>query len=144
MTKTTKKVSSHTLAKTIKPLLLSGQPVRFKVKGTSMHPFLKDQQTTVTIAPVTEQLKKHQILLYETTTNHLILHRLIKTNDPLILRGDALTTIEHVPKKRVLGVVTGIETNAKTIPINTKTYRFKVWLWVHLKPVRKLLLKILR
>ena len=144
MNKPVKKVTSQVLLKTIKPLLENNQSVRIKVSGTSMRPFLKDQRTHVMIAPITNPLKKHQILLYETKEGTLILHRLIKVNEPLILCGDALLNNELIPQKAILGVVTSIEHPNKHINMNSRIYHFKVTLWIFLKPIRKYLLKLVK
>ena len=133
-------VLSQEILPLIKDSLGNQQIVTLTVSGHSMRPFLKDKGSIVSV--INEPFKKHDILLYTNENNTLVLHRLIKNTNPLVLCGDALKTKELIHPNNVLGKVKRIEYKGKIINPNTRFYRFKVKLWILLKPFRKILLKV--
>ncbi len=133
-------VLSETLSPLIKEALDNEQVVMLTVTGHSMRPFLKHQKTTVSLQRTPYQ--KYDILLYTTKDDKLVLHRLINNTKPLVTCGDALMNNELVHPKQVLGKVIKIEHKKRTITTTQKGYRFKVKLWLLLKPLRPILLKL--
>ena len=120
-------------------LLRSGHAIRFETKGKSMHPTIRDKEA-ITVEPISPlRIKRKDIVLYETTTNNITVHRVIRIieNDhPLalslgsnvslisslswsrpkkapvrfVLRGDALDMCdEAVELHQVLGKVVFVE-----------------------------------
>lgn len=135
------KVLSSEFMPLIKELLDEGKSVKFKISGNSMLPFLKHQQTLVTVTKKDTYLK-HDTILYKNKDKY-ILHRIIKVKDNFYLTcGDALKTIEYIPKAHVLGFLYSYEVDDEITYHNSKLYKFKVNLWVFLKPLRQILLKL--
>lgn len=70
------------------------QIVELKVKGTSMHPTLLDNQTVVGLKKYDGQLKSKMIYLFKHNDIY-VLHRYIKTKEGIhYFRGDALYQCE--------------------------------------------------
>ena len=135
------KVLSSKLMPLIKELIDEGKSVQFKISGNSMLPFFKHHKTQVIVIRK-ESYSKGDAVLYQCKDKY-ILHRIIKvTQDFYLICGDALKTIEEIPKTDVLGYVSAYEGKHKTIQHTSKLYKFKVSLWILLKPFRRVLLKI--
>lgn len=113
--------------------------VTFKVKGTSMWPFYKDNKTVV-FASLPKTLKKYDVVLAE-FEGKVLLHRIIKVKGQTItLRGDATFRKEVVEFKDIFAKVLYHQTNKKRSE-NSYLYRLAVILWVN-NPFRKILLKL--
>lgn len=113
--------------------------VTFKVKGTSMWPFYKDNKTVV-FASLPKTLKKYDVVLAE-FEGKVLLHRIIKVKGQTItLRGDATFRKEVIVIKDIIAIVTHHQTVKKKSE-TSKLYRLAVILWVN-NPFRKILLKL--
>ena len=137
------KVLSNDVFPLIKETLNNKQAVSIKVTGNSMRPFLVHQKSIVTLLQ-SNTYKKYDIVLYENPQHKMVLHRIVKVHDNLIICGDALKNNEIIHKDNVYGKVIDINTNQKPIKMDTNFYKLKVRLWVTLKPFRRILLKLTR
>ncbi len=134
-------ILSRELLPIIETTLQSGGTFNLTVSGTSMRPFLTHKTTTVTLATPT-CYKRHTIYLFK-TNDKVYLHRLIAIDDEtFIFQGDALKQKETCTLKNIIGQVTRIEKHGKRIQLDNPFYRFKIKLWVGLKPFRRILLKL--
>jgi hypothetical protein len=79
------------------------------------------------------------------TKNKVYLHRLIAIDEEtFIFQGDALRQKEYAHFSDIIGQVTQIKKNNKTINPQKPYYRFKVACWLIFKPLRRILLKIMK
>lgn len=118
--------------------------VTLRVKGGSMFPFFKDNETLVTLEKVHSPLKRGDVILYS-TDHGKVLHRIIQVKKGYYLTlGDALTSKEIVKETDVIAIVKSFSTKNKEISSRSKWYLTKVCLWNLLRPIRRLLLKVLR
>lgn len=116
--------------------------VDFKVIGNSMLPFFYDKKTTVTLRKI-NTIKKNDIVLFK-YNNKYVLHRIIKIkSNTITCMGDGLITKEIIDKSDIIAKVISYE-NKKRIMINKKTYLLRVRLWMILRPLRRLIIKIIR
>jgi len=102
--------------------------------------FFKHQKTTVAL--IQNNIKKHDVVLayYQ---NRYILHRIIKINgDNITLSGDGAFLKEQVKQTDILGKVISYQTR-KTINVESKGYKIRVFLWVY-NPLRKIILRLKR
>ncbi|MBI9008560.1 MAG: S24/S26 family peptidase [Tenericutes bacterium] len=114
------KVSIQDLLPTINNGLNNNQLVELKVFGTSMKPFLKDQESTVILKKYSGTLKKYHIYFYHIGDKY-ILHRFLKTkNNKNYFRGDALNGYELVRNEDVLAEVVAY----KEVSNNKNLYSF--------------------
>jgi len=93
-----------------------GMPFRFKTKGFSMSPFIKDGDT-ITIAPVSDGLPgPGDVAAFIAPENgRLVVHRVVgKGKRGFLLRGDnAIETDGRVPEENILGRVVRVERNRR-------------------------------
>lgn len=116
----------------IENVIESGKSIELKVKGSSMYPFLINDQHKVVLVPYKrEQLHIGTIFLYVYKGKHL-LHRLVSINDEsLILRGDNMPhTQEIIREENIIASVRYIITpTGKTIDCQGRKPGLKWHLW---------------
>ena len=126
--------------------ILAGQSVRFKVKGSSMYPLLRDGKDEVTLSPITREPEIMDIVLFRYRGKH-VLHRIISiAGDQYTIQGDGIyLSVETCSKKDIIGIVTQIHKRGKT-PIGTtsKWALFYILCWHKLRFCRRYLLALLR
>lgn len=123
-----------------------GRSVRFKVKGTSMFPLLRNEKDEVLLSPIAEEPKKMDIVLFRYNGKH-ILHRIIDIKDGrFIIQGDGIyLTSEHCKEEDIVGVVTSIYKRGwKPFNVSSGIYRCLSMIWLKLRFCRRYLLAILR
>ena len=118
------------------------QCVIYTCTGFSMLPLLRQRKDIVEIRPKTSKLKKYDVVLYKRGDKY-ILHRILKVlPHGYIIAGDHNTFLERdVTDDMILGVMTKIVRDGKTISINDFGYKVYVHLWCDLYPVRMFLIK---
>lgn len=102
-------------------VLHKGAALRFRARGFSMSPFIKDSDV-VTVTPVS----KHEprlgdvVVFINPDAGELVIHRLVgkRDNFHLLIKGDNLPTLEHlVPKTGILGRVKRVERDGRTVAL---------------------------
>jgi signal peptidase I len=101
--------------------LNKGASFRFRAKGFSMSPFIKDSDV-VTVAPIsTHNPRIGDVVVFGTAvTEELVIHRVVGRKDTVhfFIKGDNLPTQVHlVPKSQILGRVQRVERNGKTVAL---------------------------
>jgi len=110
------------------------QSAHFKVRGFSMNPFLKHDQTTVKIVPI-DTLKKYDIILFK-YRNTFRLHRIIHIkNEQITLQGDNTYKKEVIDSSMVLGRIISYKTNKKMVIIRSFKHYLKFFVWQLIKPI---------
>lgn len=122
--------------------LRNQQDVWIKVTGHSMRPFLKHHIHSVRVRSA-GTYQKYDIVLY-LVCDKLVLHRIIRVEKDYVICGDALSKLEYVPGKMILGKVIEIYEDNQLIDTRSKSYRFKLWAWLKLKPFRRIFLKLMK
>ncbi len=105
--------------------------VRFRVKGCSMQPLLRNERDEVTVERIGGRtLKRGDIVLFKYCGRH-ILHRILRTEDSsFILRGDNALNHETCTRADVLGIVTKIHRSSKADTFKDLTvhsFRNRIW-----------------
>ena len=109
----------------IKELLIDvlhkGAAFRFKAKGFSMSPFIKDKDV-ITVVPIPSYKPRlgDVVVFISPDTEKLVIHRLVgkRDNSHVLIKGDNLPTHEHlVAKKRILGRVKRVERDGRTVAL---------------------------
>ncbi len=105
-------LSGTALKEFLQAVLAKGTSFRFKARGFSMHPFIKDGEM-VTISPVPGvQLDPGDIVAFcHPESGKLVVHRIIKKNaQGFILRGDNCAAADGlVSAASIVGRVTAVE-----------------------------------
>ena len=121
-------------------LVADGKQVVFTPTGVSMRPYIEGGVDNVTLVRPTD-LQVGDIVLAEIQPQHYVLHRIYALQgEAVTLMGDGnLQGKEHCSRSNILAKVTAIHSpKGKSKPVS------KAWLWRHILPLRRILLKIYR
>ena len=121
-------------------LVDEGKQVVFTPTGVSMRPYIEGGADNVTLV-LPDTLQVGDIVLAEIAPQHYVLHRIYALQgETVTLMGDGnLQGEEHCSRSNVLAKVTAIHSpKGKSKPVT------KAWLWRHMLPLRRILLKIYR
>ena len=92
------------------------------VRGSSMRPLLRQGMDVVYIFPITERVKKYDVLLYRRDGRY-ILHRVIGFYDGgYIIRGDNTYKKEYVDASCGVGVLAKFNKHGKEYSANSKLF----------------------
>lgn len=125
--------------------IADGRSVKFRVKGNSMLPLLRNGKEKVVLYSYrNRELKKGDIILFRYKGRHL-LHRIIKKdNHHYLLQGDGVSSsYEECTEKDVVGVVREVcRPSGRTISVDSLSWRLAVRMWLYLGRCRGILLRI--
>ena len=140
----TKKIALEELYPIIKEQLENGGKVTIPITGTSMLPLLVQGRDSVVIEQSTE-ININDIIFYRRDNGAFVLHRIIGTDENgYVLCGDNQWVKEYgIKDHNIIGVVTEIHRDGKTIEINDKKYVKYYKRWLRLFPIRKPLIRVL-
>lgn len=111
--------------------------------GISMMPLLRQKKDIIEIKRKEPgRCKKYDVVLYKRGKKY-ILHRVLKVlPDGYLIAGDHCTIIERdIKDKNILGIMTRVLRNGKTITPDNFWYKVYVHLWCDCYPVRMWILK---
>lgn len=114
--------------------------------GFSMLPLLRQYKDIIEISKKgTGRCKKYDVVLYK-RGNKYILHRILKVlPDGYLIAGDGCRVVERdITDENILGVMTRIQRNGKSITPDNKWYNLYVHIWCDVYPVRMFLWGIIR
>ena len=102
----------------------------YTVVGISMLPLLRQGRDIVEIRPLHGRARKRDVVFYR-RGNRFILHRVRKVlPQGYIIAGDHNQLEEKdVTDSMILGVMTRVIRNGKSIPTTDRRYRLYAWLW---------------
>lgn len=117
--------------------LRAGHPVIAQTVGDSMQPLLYQGRTQVVLLPLSGPLKRGDLPLYQRPNGKYVLHRVVQVKDGVYYtRGDNRYGSERVEPDWMLGVVSEIVRNGKTVRVTNFGYRCYVAFWLATYPVR--------
>ncbi len=130
------------LVELMKAVLARGVSFRFRARGFSMTPFVRDGDV-ITVSPLSKRpIGTGEIVAYtHEKTGKLVVHRVIrKRGGAYLVRGDnARAFDELVPKRRLLGCVTAVERKGRKIRLGLGPERFLIALLNQHAPVMPIL-----
>ena len=127
----------------IQEALAAGKSVSFSPMGFSMLPMLRQGIDTVTLSPISGELRKYDLPLYRRENGKYILHRIIRAGETYTCMGDnQLEPETGLHRDQMIAVVTAFTRGDRTIPVTNACYRLYCRIWVGMVPVRKLLRKL--
>lgn len=111
--------------------------------GDSMMPIIRQNRDLLIIEKVNGRLKKYDVPLYKRDSGQYVLHRILKVRkNDYVICGDNRRQKEYgITDSHIIGVLTGIVRDGKTIYVNDKKYRLYVHLWCDFFPIRALILR---
>jgi hypothetical protein len=113
--------------------------------GDSMMPLLREGRDLMIIEKRPQgRCKKYDAVLYKRPNGRYVMHRILKVRkDDYVICGDNRWMREFgVPDEWILGVMTGIIRDGKTISVTDRNYRFYVHLWCDFYWVRAAILRV--
>ena len=91
---------------------------RFRARGLSMHPFIRDNDV-VTVSPPSDGSPRfgNVVAFIQPQTGKLALHRVVgKRHEDCLIKGDAIAEPDgFLPNKGILGYVTKVERDGKEV-----------------------------
>lgn len=125
----------------------NGRKVQFRIKGDSMSPLLRDNKDDIVLYPcVGDELSPMDIVLFRYKGKYL-LHRIIRREgNRLYIQGDG----SYIAKEEcfiddVIGKVQMIvRPSGKIISVNGWQWRWLSYIWLKIRIIRNLLLRILK
>lgn len=127
-----KKVSNDVFFAWVEEEIAQGKPVRFRLKGNSMFPLLRNMKDSVILEKCSmHDLKPMDVVLFRYRGTH-VLHRIIqRTGDDLLIQGDgSIVAMEQCTVNDVVGKVTGIcRPSGKIVSVENWKWKFSSRLW---------------
>ncbi|MBD3183177.1 hypothetical protein GF312_12855 [Candidatus Poribacteria bacterium] len=122
-------LSDSALTELLRSILKRGLPFKFCAKGTSMHPFIRGGDV-ITVSPLIDKTPGigNVVAFTHPKNNKLMVHRIYgKTPKGYKIKGDNITVSDGIiPDDYILGYVTGIERNAKSISLGLGLERYLI------------------
>lgn len=144
-----KEVPNKILLAEVKNAIRAGQTVTLTVKGYSMRLFLENKRDKVkleSIAP--EDVKVNDVVLAEIKPDVYVLHRVIKRDGHnLTLMGDGnIVGTETCQDLNVVGIATEFYRKGRQTPDSIKDRKWRIYsyIWLKLKPFRRIILGVYR
>lgn len=126
--------------------LTEGRRVRFRLKGSSMFPLIREGRDEVVICPCTEdELHPMDVVLFRYRGKH-VLHRILrKEGHRLLLQGDgSYVAREQCTTADVVGKLDEvIRPSGRSVSVTDWQWRLSGRLWRSTGPFRGLLLRVL-
>ena len=134
---------NHILLEQVSNLISEGEDVVLRVKGESMMPFIHGDRDSVVLTHAYE-VSVGDIVLCEIRPDKYVMHRIIVIRGRMLtLMGDGnYVDVEVCDTSSVRGVVVRFNRNGLTVDCSSIWYRRLSYLWVKLKPIRRILLGV--
>jgi signal peptidase I len=124
--------------------LAAGNSVTLTVTGGSMAPTLKDKRDQVVLEPVGEwPPRPGAILFIQRADGSPVMHRVIRVvGQSVILNGDGQIWIEGpIGRELAIARVEKLQRKNKTIAVNSAGFRLYSWVWIRLRPLRRIIFR---
>ena len=109
-------------------------------KGVSMMPLLRQGRDVLVIRAQKSGFQKNDAVLFKRENGQYVLHRITKCNPDgtYYIVGDNCISGERIREDQLLGVLTQVRRNNRTVASDDLDYR----LYVKLLPIRRLFLRV--
>ena len=99
--------------------------------GDSMLPFIRSGKDLLVIEKPQKKKKKYDVPLYRRDSGQYVIHRVLKVreNDYVICGDNRWQRETGITDRHILGVLTAIVRDGKTISVQDRNYLRKVHLW---------------
>jgi hypothetical protein len=126
-------VSGPALVDLLQAVLDKGVPFRFRARGFSMSPFIKDSDV-ITLFPLSDTSVRlgDVVAFVRSRTRSLIIHRVVGKRDGSFLvagdgnRGGGDPALELIPEASILGRVTRVERGGKEVSLGLGAERLLI------------------
>ena len=99
--------------------------------GRSMMPLLRQHKDLMVIEKPNGRCRKYDVPLYKRDSGKYVLHRILKVRkDDYVICGDHCWRKEYgITDRHIVGVLTAVVRDGKTIPVTDRRYLAYVHLW---------------
>jgi len=117
-------------------ILEKGNILRFRIKGRSMQPFIRDQEVVLIESCQPSELKIGDIIFYRVAPSKIVIHRFIRkirnhSEMSFLTKGDANFHFDPpVNPADILGKILAIERNGKQLMLDKSMFKFKNYFYV--------------
>ncbi len=124
----------------IDEVLSKGDTLRFRARGVSMQPFIRDGDILEIQPNGGELFRTTDIVLCKSPKGKLVAHRIVgikpvEGRDKLIIQGDALWQLDgNIDTGDVLGRVVAVIRDGEYKRMDTTFMRFAAYLWIGIVP----------
>jgi signal peptidase I len=141
------------LAALMRDVLAHGKPFRFRAKGVSMSPFIKDGDVLIVSPLPAGASRVGDVVAFLRADKRVVVHRVVSASPSgYVMRGDGVPAEdERVPPSSLLGAVTHVERNGRPVRLGAPLARrmiaalsrsgvlngFLRPLWVHVKALTR-------
>ena len=119
---------SSLLSNLLRDVLHNGSHCRFQTTGYSMSPFIKGGDV-ITISPLLSSLGIGDVVAFiHPVTSRLAIHRVVgRKGDSYLIKGDNTHDTDGlVHKAKILGYITGVERNGRSVSLGLGPERFLI------------------
>ena len=126
-------------------VLSRGRILKFKAKGGSMSPFIRNGDV-VEVVPAKGKINLGDIILYRSSYGNPVVHRVIQRNkESIITKGDSVpSSDEPILSEQVLGRVVAVEKNGWRMRLDSPMVRLLNILLALISPFSSLIYPSLR
>ncbi len=105
--------------------------------GVSMRPLFRTRRDMIILKKPDRELRKYDVVLYRDRQGKYIMHRIIKVRESeYIIRGDNTYRPEHVPKGRIIAILTEFNRKGKRHSCDERGFKIYSRVWTFIYPVR--------
>ena len=114
-----------------------GKNVKISPQGISMLPMIRQGIDKVVLSPISGELRKYDLPLYQRDNGHFVLHRIVKVGETYTCIGDNQFELEHgLRHDQMIAVVTAFYRGDKLHSVNELGYQIYCRLWHYSRPIR--------
>ena len=107
-----------------------GKNVKISPQGISMLPMIRQGIDKVVLSPISGELRKYDLPLYQRDDGHFVLHRIVKTGETYTCIGDNQFELEHgLRHDQMIAVVTAFYRGDKLHSVNELGYQIYCRFW---------------
>ena len=122
-------LSGEAMAELLQAVLDKRAPFKFKARGFSMSPFIKNGDA-VTISPLIDHSIGFgkSVVFTHPETGKLVIHRVVgQKGRHYSIKGDSIASVDgFIPEKNILGIVTGVEREGRPVYLGMGPERFVI------------------
>lgn len=121
-----KKIPNEVFFDYVVSQLREGHTVSIPLTGTSMSPLLREGRDNLVLAPLPPDapLRRYDVVLFRYRGGYL-LHRIVRIEgDTVTTRGDALASLEQVPRTDIVAILIAVQNTQTGKVINCDSLRW--------------------
>ena len=138
-------VSLEDMMAIVEEVIREGKSVKLSPRGKSMLPLIRQKRDSVLLVPISDEIKKYDIVLYKRENGAYVLHRVVKCDSTYTMLGDNQFYAERgIERGQMIAVVKEIYRGQRRVSVDSFLYKTYSHLWLASAPVRLFMLRLKR